>query len=87
MGEINADLVIGVWHQEGEAAVAEVTDFLEGDARAAVISPPASLQERIRPAEVFQEGTRARHPRGVEQSRVGGLPAAHDGPGRCQSMV
>ena len=39
VGEINADLVIGAWPQEGEAAVAEVTDFLEGDARAAVISP------------------------------------------------
>ena len=38
VGEINADLVIGAWPQEGEAAVAEVTDFLEGDARAAVIS-------------------------------------------------
>eukprot|EP00439_Symbiodinium_sp_Y106_P019085 s7322_g2.t1 len=62
--EINADLVIGAWPQEGEAAVAEVTDFLEGDAR-------------VRPAEVLQEGARARHPGGVEQSRVGCLPTKH----------
>ena len=41
MGEINADLVIGAWPQKREAAVAEVTNFSEGDARAAVISPPS----------------------------------------------
>ena len=46
VGEINADLVIGAWPQEGEAAVAEVTDFLEGDARAAVISPRLHLRRR-----------------------------------------
>ena len=38
MGEINADLVIGAWPQEGE-------DFLEGDARAAVISPRLHSRE------------------------------------------
>ena len=38
VGEITADLVIGAWPQEGEAAVADVTDFLVG-------KPPPSLQE------------------------------------------